>query len=83
MPYQSPTFALPSTSRTVCVLMMVRIKRVATQTHVAGFAFKAGHEGRVDRLPVVAERAAANETAAQVGVPRVSRYSRAATALPE
>src|SRR5262249_5531257 len=50
------------------------IKGVATQTHVAGFAFKAEHEGRVDRLPVAAERAAANETAAQVGVPRVSRY---------
>src|SRR5262249_50380716 len=50
------------------------IKSVATQTHVAGFAFKAEHEGRVDRLPVAAERAAANETAAQVGVPRVSRY---------
>src|SRR6516162_6498099 len=26
------------------------IKGVATQTHVAGFAFKAEHEGRVDRL---------------------------------
>src|SRR5262245_46047331 len=50
------------------------IKGVATQTHVAGFAFKAEHEGRVDRLPVAAERAAADETAAQVGVPRVSRY---------
>src|SRR5215475_8765953 len=54
--------------------MMTGIKGVATQTHVAGFAFKAEHEGRVDRLPVAAERAAANETAAQVGVPRVSRY---------
>src|SRR5262245_36903842 len=50
------------------------IKGVATQTHVAGFALKAEHEGRVDGLPVAAERAAANETAVQVGVPRVSRY---------
>src|SRR5262249_3961581 len=35
------------------------IKGVATHTHVAGFTFKSEHEGRVDRLPVAAERAAA------------------------
>src|SRR5262249_46320631 len=51
-----------------------RIKGVATQTHVSGFAFDAEYEGRVDRLPVTTERAAANETAAQVSVPRVSRH---------
>src|SRR5262249_59609553 len=46
----------------------------ATETHVAASAFKAEQEGRAEGLPIAAECAAANESAVQVGAPRMLRY---------
>jgi hypothetical protein len=47
------------------------IERRRRQAEIADFAFRADYPGRADRLPVAPERAAAEEAALQVVIPRI------------
>src|SRR5262249_54482768 len=58
----------------LCADQGVGIESIAPQTYVAGFAFETEHEGRPDRLPVAAERAAGNDAGIEVGAPRMRRH---------